>query len=147
MVDSNATQAHIVSKWFPISLVPLLVAVILGLSYRFVSRRRVREQNLTKKGLSLSNTDDSKRSKRILSMATTVNAAGESACKREHLSTSKSTSESRPTSASTLTNTDIAHLDRIIRTASDRSLWKLDDPAKKPRRVPSGLLHPQPSSL
>ena len=147
MADSNSTQAHIVSKWFPIFLVPLLIVAVLGLSYRFVRRRRVREQNSTKKGLSLSNTDGSKRSKRTLSKATPVNAAGESASKREQLSMSKLNNQSGPTSASTLTNTDIAHLDRIIRTASDRSLWKLDDPAKKPRKVPSGLLHAQPSSL
>ena len=143
MVESNSKQLHIAFKWFPVFLVPLLIVAVLGLSYRFFSRRRAHERSATKKDLFLSNMKDTKSSQQTHSKATPTN----SAAKRDHPSTNKLNSQSRPTSAATLTNTDIAHLDRIIRTASDRSLWKLDDSAKKPRKVPSGLLHPQSSFL
>ena len=147
MVEWNSKQLHIAFKWFPVFLVPLLIVAVLGLCYRFLCRRRAHERSATKKDLFLSNMKDAKSSQQTHSKATPANAAGESVTKRDPLSTNKLNSQSRPTSAATLTNTDIAHLDRIIRTASDRSLWKLDDSAKKPRKVPSGLLHPQSSFL
>ncbi|CAF0836825.1 unnamed protein product [Adineta steineri] len=50
--------------------------------------------------------------------------------------------KSRSASSSQLTNTDIAHLDKLIRTASDRSIWKQNyskiNQYNKPRKVPSG---------
>jgi Mg2+/citrate symporter len=41
--------------------------------------------------------------------------------------------------SSQFTNTDKAYLDKIVRTASDRSMWKRDN-EKKLRKIPSKLI-------
>jgi hypothetical protein len=61
----------------------------------------------------------------------------------DHLSSIKDSTF--PINSSQLTNTDKAYLDKIVRTASDRSMWKRDNSKKNEqkkilRKIPSGLI-------
>jgi len=105
------------SKWFPIILILAFIITILGLSYWYLIRRRQNKKNFEK---------EIKRLKPINNLSSP-----------NHNLTKKSLS----LSSSQLTNTDIAYLDKLVRTASDRSMWKRDDSKKdqynKLRKIPS----------
>ncbi|CAF3356416.1 unnamed protein product [Rotaria sp. Silwood1] len=66
--------------------------------------------------------------------------------KNEYLSspTQVVTKKAWSTNSTQLNNTDKAYLDKLFRTASDRSMWKRDyvtkDQYNKLRKVPSGQL-------
>lgn len=105
------------SKWLPIILIPLLIIFILALSCWYRQRKK-------------------KKFEKIISRTKPI----------DHLSsTNKNVShKSSPIIASQLTNTDKVYLDKLVRTASDRSMWKRDlskkTEPKKLRKVPSGLI-------
>jgi hypothetical protein len=105
------------SKWLPIILILVFIITILGLSYWYLIRRRQNKKNFEK---------EIKRFKPINNLSSP-----------NHNLTKKSLS----LSSSQLTNTDIAYLDKLVRTASDRSMWKRDyskkDQYNKLRKIPS----------
>ena len=123
-------ETQIVSNWLPIIFILVLIITIFGLScWYFAHRRRRNIQNSNKKKPEkrISNT---KPMQRILLPKT------------EYLSSPNPTLPTK--SLSQLTNTDIAYLDKLVRTASDRSMWKRDyskkDQHNKLRKVPSGQI-------
>jgi len=105
------------SKWLPIILILVLIVTILGLSYWYFTHRRQNKKKIIRskpiKNLSLSPPQDN-----LIKKSLSINS-------------------------SQLTNTDKAYLDKLVRTASDRSMWKRDYTSKKDsfnklRKVPSG---------
>jgi uncharacterized protein HemX len=126
-------ESHILFKWLPIIFILVLIIIIsLGLSYWYFAHRRRKIQNSSKKKPEEKTTNaQTKPMQRTLLP------------KNEYLSYPKH-NLTCSTSSSQLTNTDIAYLDKLVRTASDRSMWKRDyskkDSSNQPRKVPSGLM-------
>jgi hypothetical protein len=108
------------SKWLPVILIPVFVITILGLSYWYFARRQRNKKKIEKE----------------ISWTKPINYL----ISPSHSLAKKSLS----TSLSQLTNTDRAYLDKLVRTASDRSMWKRDyskkDEHKQLRKVPSGQI-------
>jgi hypothetical protein len=119
-------KSSIFSKWLPIIFIPVLIITILGLSYWFFVYRR------------WNNKKPPKVIKQSKPISRTIPPKTTNISSPLHVSTTKSF----PISSSQLTNTDKAYLDKLVRTASDRSLWQHDSSKKaqsnKLRKVPSG---------
>jgi len=105
------------SKWLPIILILVLIIIIFGLSYWYFIHRRQNKKKIIPlkpiKNLSFSLPQDN-----LIKKSLSINS-------------------------SQLTNTDKIYLDKLVRTASDRSMWKQDYTSKKDsfnklRKVPSG---------
>jgi hypothetical protein len=112
-------ESSVFSKWLPIIFIPVLIIAILGLScWFFVHRRR-----------------NNKKSNKVIKPIPP---------KTNHLPSLPqiSTTKSLSISSSQLTDIDKAYLDKLVRTASDRSVLSRDYPKKEPlnklRKVPSG---------
>ncbi|CAF1210870.1 unnamed protein product [Adineta ricciae] len=113
-------EQYKLSKWFFLVIIPVLM--IVGLFCWYSQRRRQNPPNRKRKGL--------------ISSAPLP--------KTEHLSPPVKYNrpiKSRSMASSHFTNTDIAYLDKLLRTASNRSLWPQDHPKHKIRRVPSEQTH------
>ena len=140
-------KAPIFPNWLPIVLIPAIIIGILGLSCWMINRHRRRRRTLNAPQ-STSEIAAPPRSEKS-SMRTKL-ASPRPAHEKFSLSSSfapsatcnQITNKSSSTSSSQFTDTDIACLDKLVRTASNRSLWKHGQPAgassHKPRKVPSG---------
>jgi len=102
------------SKWLSIILIPVFIITILGLFYwYFIYRRQNKKITHSKSINNLLPSPPHNLPKKSFSI-----------------------------NSSPLTNTDIAYLDKLVRTASDRSILKRDNVSKKEqfnklRKVPS----------
>ena len=114
-------DASVFSKWLPIIFIPVLIITILGLScWFFVHRRR-----------------NNKKSNKVIKQIKSIPPKTNHLPSLPQISTTKSLS----ISSSQLTDIDKAYLDKLVRTASDRSVLSRDypktDPLNKLRKVPS----------
>ncbi|CAF2512114.1 unnamed protein product [Rotaria sp. Silwood2] len=130
MTKSNS---QVFFKWLPIVVIPLLIIISFGLSYWIFARRRRNNQNSYNKS-----------SEKELVMTEPIHQT--MLPNNEYLSTPTQilTKKSWSTNSTQLTNADIAYLDKLFRTASDRSMWKRDyltkDQRNTLRRIPSGQI-------
>ncbi|CAF0885276.1 unnamed protein product [Rotaria sordida] len=125
-------ESQVFFKWLPIVIIPLLIIIILGLSYWIFSRRRRRNDQ---------NSNNKKLEKEFIiteSIHQTMVPKNEYLSSPIQILTKKSWSKN----STEFTNADITHLDKLFRTASDRLMWKQDyltkDQHNKLRKVPSG---------
>ncbi|CAF0804608.1 unnamed protein product [Rotaria sp. Silwood1] len=126
-------DSQVFFKWLPIIIIPLLIIIVFGLSYWIFARRRRNNQN-----------SNNKNSEKEFIITEPVHH--KMLPKNEYLSspTQVVTKKAWSTNSTQLNNTDKAYLDKLFRTASDRSMWKRDyvtkDQYNKLRKVPSGQL-------
>ena len=146
------TQTPILPKWLPIALVSAMVITILCLVCWTITRRRrtLRAHHSTSQIAppprpATTNPRRPEPGTTRTKLAPSHSAHEESSSASAHSFTSnRLTHKSSPTTSSQFTDNDVASLGKLIRTASNRSLWKQDplgmELSLQPRKVPSGQL-------
>ncbi|CAF1218220.1 unnamed protein product [Rotaria magnacalcarata] len=123
-------ESQVFFKWLSIAVVPLLIFVILGLSYWIFAHQRRKNQKSNENQLE---------NELIITKPIHQNMVS----KNEYLSSQTQilAKKSKSTNSTQFTNTDIADIDKILHTASDRAMWKRNYLTKnrlnKLKQVPS----------
>lgn len=126
---------EVLPNWLRIVIIPIFIIIIIIIGfcyYIFIHKRRKKQ---------ISNNRNSEKE-----VTTTKSNQHKSLSLNEHLSSPIriAIKKSKSTNSTQLTNADIAYLDHILRTSSDRSLWKRDfqtqEQHNKLRKVPSGRI-------